>query len=101
MFGIGRALTGKKMDLGTLTTKFDAKKLSEPVDGRGMPMLPDAEKVLAVCRDILSSEDGRIFDRRFILDAIRRFGIMYNDWSLMEQFADWKNSSEFGLLQYR
>lgn len=73
---------------------------SEVLDNHGMPMLPDAEKALAVCRDILSSQDGAIADRKYVLDAVRRFGLMYNDWHLLEPFVDWKNSSEFGLIQY-
>ncbi|MBK0024053.1 class I SAM-dependent methyltransferase [Brucella pseudogrignonensis] len=69
-------------------------------DGRGIDYSYDIQKGVEVCKSILSSADGLVFDRDWILDRIKAFGLAYQDWSLMENFNDWRNTSHFGLQQF-
>jgi len=70
------------------------------IDGRGIDYSYDVQKGVEVCNSILNSADGLVFDRDWILDRIKAFGLAYQDWSLMENFNDWRNTSHFGLQQF-
>jgi hypothetical protein len=69
-------------------------------DYRGVSMVRDAERTLQVCKDIISSSDAEFSSRSYILGAIQRVGINYQDWSLLGSFSHWKNASQFGIMQY-
>ncbi|TCQ82676.1 methyltransferase family protein [Ochrobactrum sp. BH3] len=69
-------------------------------DGRGIDFTPDIHKGVKVCRDILTSDEGLVYNRRWLLERIQEFGLAYQDWSLLEHFNHWRNTSHFGLQQF-
>lgn len=70
------------------------------IDRFGMSMKRDSENGFALCKQILASSDEEFSSRAWLLETARKYGLAYSRLPLFEPFADWKNSSEFGLLQF-
>lgn len=60
----------------------------------------DGKKALAAVKAILASSDKERMSHEFILQNVKLFGLLNEDWPAWGEYGSWRNKSNFGLLQY-
>lgn len=59
----------------------------------------DVRKGRDVIESILRCEASQLADRGALLDLVRRFGVIHNDWAWGAYFQNFQNTSRYGIVQ--